>query len=125
MRSAFLLVCLIGCGDNLVPPEPDAAPVPVSPMLTVSGAATKRVGVPPVVEMFPGVAISLYKNGVDAPVATTTSDDQGRYMLQIPSNGEALDGYLLAQVTGYVDTYLYPAKVISGDLDASMNLLDH
>jgi hypothetical protein len=126
MRFTFTAIActgLLACGDNLTTPEPDATPVPVSPMLTVSGAATTREGLPPVVVPAPGVAISLFKNGVDTPVATATSDALGNYMLQIPSNGQALDGYLLAQLAGYVDTYYYPPKPITSDLDAGINML--
>jgi len=124
MRFFFpALICsgVLGCGDNLQPPGVDAH---VEPMLVVSGAVTRRDGFPPVTNPFPGVMVEAYTHDSDAtPVASVIADDQGQFLLQIPSNGEALDGYLKATITGYVDTYLYPSKPITSDLSTSLNLL--
>ncbi len=72
-----------------------------------------------------GVAVSAYRNGNDSTtVAMATTDASGNYTLTITTNGQALDGYIKASLTDYVDTYLYPPFALSENFDgASLKMI--
>jgi hypothetical protein len=71
------------------------------------------------------VTIAAFANtDENTPVATATTDASGNYMLTIMTNGTALDGYLKATTSGYLDTYLYPPAPITADFSgASINMV--
>ena len=119
-RVALLIFLVGGCGGGDGNKMPDAPSV--SSMITVTGTATKRELT--TMSAAAGATIGAYKNGSDAtPVVTTTSDASGNYTLVIPTNGQPLDGYIKATLTGFVDTYLYPAKPLTMDFSgASINM---
>ena len=93
------------------------------PTITISGTASAQSagGATPV----QGAVIAAYKNTNETtPVAMTTTDAAGHFTLMISTGGVALDGYLKATASGYMDTYLYPPGPVSMDLaNASVNLL--
>ena len=63
-----------------------------------------------------GVAIGLYATGNDStPLATGMTDASGNYSLSVPTNGQAIDGYIKATKSGLVDTYVYPPTAMSTD----------
>lgn len=118
MRSLLAAALLFGaCGDD--GGGADASNVPA--MITISGTATARSLSS---MMLSGVVVSAYRTGNDTPVAMTTTDAQGNYSLVVPTNGQALDGYLKGTLATYLDTYLYPPAPVSADFDgASMNMI--
>ncbi|HEY5923516.1 MAG TPA: hypothetical protein VIV11_17670 [Kofleriaceae bacterium] len=92
------------------------APATMNAMITVSGQATVRDvnGATPTA----GVTIAAYRNSDEnTPIAMTTSDAQGMYSLTIQTNGEALDGFLKATLSGHKTTYLYPPYPLGMDFN--------
>ena len=84
-------------------------------MITISGTASQvdTSGSTPA----SGVTIAAYKSSDEnTVVAMTTSDAQGNYSITVPTNGAALDGFLLATLSGNVPTYLYPPAPLTADL---------
>lgn len=83
-------------------------------MITISGTAS-QVGLNGT-NPASGVTIAAYKSSDEnTAVAMTTSDAQGNYSLTIPTNGQALDGFLKATLQGNTDTYLYPPAPLTAD----------
>jgi hypothetical protein len=81
-------------------------------MITFSGTVTsKGTSSMPLA----GVAIGAYGEGSSTAVAMTTSDANGAFSLMIPTGGTALQGYVKATLSGYVDTYLYPPTAVAAD----------
>ncbi len=100
----------------------DAPPV-VPQMFTISGKASETgLGGETVVA---GVTMAAYANESEStPVAMATTDAQGMFSLQVMTNGEPLDGYLLATKSGYVDLYMYPQGAFTGDYaNADVNMI--
>ncbi len=96
---------------------------PAAQTVNISGTATSRDatgGMP-----LAGVTIAAYAStDENTPVAMATTDASGNYMLTIMTNGTALDGYLKATTSGYVDTYLYPPAPITADFSgAAINMV--
>ena len=77
--------------------------------------------------LLPGVNIAAYRSGYADPLVTTISSQEdttsGQFGLTIPTNGAAVDGYLLGTYPGYLDTYLYPPGPITGNLANAAMLL--
>ncbi|HUS30099.1 MAG TPA: carboxypeptidase-like regulatory domain-containing protein [Kofleriaceae bacterium] len=136
MKSLSLVVCLLaacGGGNNGgnngddTNDTPDAkvfmdAPVVAPSMFTISGDVTEQgiSGESPV----SGVSIALYSNAAQqTPIAMATSDAQGKYTMTVMTNGTAIDGFVLAKKSGYVDLYLYPTAPFSKDTDGDLNML--
>jgi hypothetical protein len=86
---------------------------PAAPaMITFSGTVTsKGTSSNPLA----GVTIAAFGEGSTTAVAMTTSDAQGGFTLMIPTGGTALQGYVKATLSGYVDTYLYPPTAVAAD----------
>lgn len=121
-RSCALIVLLAACGGDDSSATADAPPS-APPMITVSGAATKREGTAS--NPAAGVTIEAFRNGQSAAVAMTTTDASGNYTLTLVTGGVALDGYLKGTLTGFKDTYLYPPKPLAENFDmASINMLN-
>jgi hypothetical protein len=120
--AAPLLVLGVGCGGDDGGGSADAATAPAT--ITVSGEATKREGLSS--GPAAGVMVAAYKNtDATTPVATATSDSAGMYSMTITTGGIAVDGYLKATLSGFLDTYLYPPKPLAADFDsASLNILN-
>jgi hypothetical protein len=100
------------------------APPSVPAMIKISGTATQQsTGTPAAA---PGVAVAAFRNSDEnTPVAMTTTDASGNYMLMITTNGMPLDGFLKATKSGNADTYLYPPAPLVADFAmASINELD-
>lgn len=92
-------------------------------MITITGTA-KTVGAGSS-SPAPGVTIGAYRNSDEnTPVATATTDTAGAYTLTIMTNGQALDGFLKATLTGDLDTYLYPPAPLTADFSgAAINMV--
>jgi len=114
-----LLGLLIACGgDSKKMPDAPTAPA----MITIKGTTKDANPLQP--KVLGNVPVAAFKASDDSMVAMTTSDAQGNYTLTITTNGVALDGYLKATNTGYLDTYLYPPKPVSADIpSAPMNMV--
>lgn len=93
-------------------------------MVTVSGTATKRDGINS--SPAEGVMVAAYRNNdPNTAVATATTDANGMYSLVIETGGTAVDGYLKATLSGFLDTYLYPPAPLAEDFDsASLNIVN-
>jgi hypothetical protein len=122
--SLFLLLAVVpACGDNSMTetPAPDAPPA--VPMLSIAGTANQRStsGAIPV----EGVTVAAYANtDENTPMATATTDADGKFTLMIETNGVALQGYLKASMAGLVDTYWYPPGPLTNDyMDAGLNMI--
>ena len=119
---SLVFVALVGCGNDgkdkggsdaaVDSPGPDGkqfldAPPTMVAQVTVSGQVTERTasGSGPI----QGVIIEAFRNSNETTaIATTTSDAQGMYSITVDTNGESIDGFLKAQKSGFVSTYLYP-----------------
>lgn len=122
MRTLWLAAVqaawLVGCGGDDGPA--DASNVP--PMITISGDATARSLNPTALA---NVMVGAYRGSNETTaVATATTAANGNYSMVIQTNGQALDGFLKATLSGYIDTYLYPpAPVVADFAGASINMI--
>jgi len=119
-RILAVLLGLAACGDDGGGSGGvDATPIPA--MVTVNGV-TSTVGLggrsPE-----PGVLVAAYREGEPGIVAMTTSAADGTYSLSLPTNGVALDGYLLGTKSGMKDNYLYPPRPLTGDIASAPVLM--
>ncbi len=137
MRATYVWIFVAACGggggsnpsgdpdasDNVDAKEFLDAPAMVPAMISIGGATTEQgLGGTSVVS---GVTMAIYK-GTDenTPLATATSDAQGKFTLNVPTGGMQVDGFLKATKSGYVDNYLYPASpFIANETQADVNML--
>ena len=120
MNMRFLTIAVLaGCGGG-GDSDVDASNVPAT--INVSGVASSiGIGGRTPVQ---GVVVEAYRNGAETTVvATATSDAMGMYSIPIPTNGMALDGYLLAKHASFKHTYLYPPAPLAADTNAATVLL--
>lgn len=123
LASVLLVTSIIGCGSSSNnPPPADAAPMVPAHIMIMGTAKSAGLSSGPLA----GVAIGAFQNtDENTAVATTTTDQSGNYTLDITTNGKALDGYIKASLSSYLDTYLYAPGPISADYNgASMNLVN-
>ena len=125
MRTTLIL-CLFAlgaCGDDGGGGTADAPPMAPA-MITVSGTATKREGTSS--SAAAGVMVNAYKNSdPNTSMAMATTDAAGMYSIVITTGGVAVDGFLKATLTGFLDTYLYPPKALVADFaSASLNMVN-
>lgn len=113
--ALVLAVTLAACGGSSSKGNADgnnSADAPTAPaMVTFSGTVTEK----PSGKLLAGVMLGAYKEGGTTPVATATSDAQGAFTMTIPTGGVALQGYVQATFSGYVDSYLYPPTPVAAD----------
>jgi hypothetical protein len=138
MRSLLVMVVVVAaCGNDGkdgVQPKVDAgsidafvdpfrdAPATSTVQVTVSGKVTapSTTGSMPLAS----VKIVAYRNADETtPIGTTTSDGAGNYSLTVQTNGESIDGYLVASLTDYLDTYLYPPYPLTMDFSNASVLM--
>lgn len=108
----------MGDDDGSNTPMADArvfmdAPPSVPAMITIAGTALdngQSSSTP-----LAGVAVQLLNVADDAVLATATSDAQGKYSMQVPTNGHVVDAYVLATKSGYTDAAAFPASPFSAD----------
>lgn len=118
---AFALLGFAACGDDGGTTGGADAPQ-VAQNITVMGIASE-VGIGGRTPTA-GVMVTAFKEGDDAtPIVSATTDGAGAYTLVIPTNGTALDGYLVGKLSGRKDTYLYPPRAISADLPSAPVLI--
>ena len=111
---------MIDAPNQQVDASVDAPPAPAT--ITISGTANSRTanGAQPV----SGATIAAYNNTSSTAVATTTTNAQGAWTLTINTGGIALDGYIKASLTGYVDSYLYSeAPIAMDETNVPINML--
>jgi len=87
----------------------DAPPAPA--MVTFSGTVSEK----PSGKLLAGVTLGAYGEGSSTPVATATTDANGAFTMTIPTGGTALQGYVKATLSGYLDVYLYPPTAVGSD----------
>lgn len=99
------------------------APPSAPAMITISGTASKRMGVDETPAE--GAMVAAFKNSdPNTPVATATTDAAGNYSLTIETGGVAVDGYVKATLAGFLDLYLYPPRPLAADYaGASLNIV--
>jgi hypothetical protein len=130
MRTSLSLSLFLGlaaCGSSSNNnTTPDAPTVVVPPMIKISGIATGRSGTSTTPTPLSGVTVSAFKNSDDTTaIQTATSAADGSYSLEITTGGQALDGFVKATITGFLDTYLYaPAPLAADFASASINMVD-
>jgi hypothetical protein len=120
-----LLFLISACGDDGggggggSADAPPAAPATI----TISGEATKRSGLTETPAE--GAIVTAYKNSdPNTVVAMATVDAAGMYSLTIQTGGVAVDGYIKATISGFLDLYLYPPKALTADFSgASLNIV--
>lgn len=111
---ALVVVIAAGtaCGGGNSTPAADAPPN-VAATINASGT-TKEItasGRTPKA----GVTVASFKEGATAATSMTTSDASGNFTLAIPTMNMPVDGYLLAQISGFKDSYIYPAAPLVAD----------
>ena len=119
MKCLALALALAACGGSSSS-NPDGstggsgtADAPPAPMMvTFSGNVSSKgfTSMP-----LSGVTLAAYGEGSSTAVATTTSDAQGNFTMTIMTGGTALQGYVKATFSGYLDTYLYPPTAVAAD----------
>ncbi|MFT3695593.1 MAG: carboxypeptidase-like regulatory domain-containing protein [Kofleriaceae bacterium] len=131
MKHVAALLFLVACGGGGSSPNnggggdddgsngttPDAAK-PAAQMLKFSGVTQENTqsGATPLA----GVTMALYANGSDSsPLGMATSDASGNYSFSVDDHGAAIDGYMKASKSGYVDNFIYPAAAFSTDQTAA------
>ncbi len=92
---------------------PIDAPVVTNTMITISGIAStiSTSGKTPTA----GILIVAKKVSDDSTIAMNTSGSDGSFSISAPTNGAAVDAYLVATKTGDLDTYLYPPAPLTMD----------
>lgn len=136
MRAIYVWIFVAACGggsggnasdvdasDNADAKEFLDAPPMVPPMIAIGGTTSERgLGGETIVT---GVTMTAHKSSDEnTALATATSDAQGKYTLNVATNGMPLDGFLKATKSGYIDIYMYPsAPFIENSMDASVNML--
>jgi hypothetical protein len=106
-----------GDGNNATADAPSIDAAPMS--LTISGVTEEisSSGRTPI----GNVTVTAYRASDDSMIATTTSSNasgsaKGTFMMTAPTNGQPIDGYLVAtDGNTYLTSYLYPPKPISAD----------
>ena len=88
----------------------DAPPAPA--MVTFSGTVTEK----PSGKLLANVMLGAYMEGGSTPVATATTDSSGNFTMTIPTGGTALQGYVKATLSNYLDAYLYPPTAVGADM---------
>jgi len=117
MKCLALALALAACGgssssnpDGSTGGTADAPPAPA--MVTFSGnVSSKGLSSMPL----SGVTLGAYGEGSTTAVATATSGASGNFTMTIPTGGTALQGYVKATFSGYLDTYLYPPTAVAAD----------
>jgi len=82
--------------------------------ITVSGTTDTVNGTSE--EALPGATVTAYMQSDDSQIATTTSDANGAFSLDVPYSGTPVAIYLKGTATGDIDSYLYPPAPLSADL---------
>lgn len=134
MKALLALALIAACGgstmmspppggDDDVTPDGNPQPPPPEGSIRITGSATERgfAGTSPV----EGVITAAFSRGDDAtPLATTTTDADGNFTLDVALSGGEFDGYIKATAGGYVDLYFYPTDSLTADYsDASFNMI--
>jgi hypothetical protein len=126
-KSLFAIVLgLAACGGGGDSSTTDANPMgmidapnsnidaaPVQTMITISGIASTISSSGKMANA--GVAIVAKKVSDDSTIAMATSGADGTFSISAPTNGAAVDAYLVATKSGLIDTYLYPPGPLSMD----------
>jgi len=124
LACVLFVTSLAACGssDNNTK-TPDAALGSAAQMITITGTAKANNGSS--TTPLAGVAIGVFSNSDEnTPIGTATSDTAGNWMVTVPTGGHALDGFIKATVSGYIDSYLYPPAPIAADFSgAAMNIV--
>jgi hypothetical protein len=118
---AFLVACGGSSGGDDDQPPGDGPPVPQTIIVSGTAVEIEAGGESPL----SGVLVEAFDNSDENTVVTSAmTDAQGNYLLTITTNGDALDGYLKASLSGLLDTYLYPPRPLGEDFDgASINMI--
>ncbi|HEY5948210.1 MAG TPA: hypothetical protein VIV40_22090 [Kofleriaceae bacterium] len=94
------------------------APPTMNEMITITGNASERSAQGG--GALAGVKIEAFRNSDETTaIAATTTDGQGNYSLVIPTNGEAIDGFLKATLNQFKTTYLYPPYALGMDFSGA------
>ena len=124
LACVLFVTSLAACGsDNKTSTDAGNGSGSAAAMITISGTAKTVAanGSSPAV----GVTIGAYRNSDEnTAVATATTDTAGAYTLTVMTNGQALDGFLKASLSGDLDTYLYPPAPLAADFSgAAINMV--
>jgi hypothetical protein len=100
----------------------DAAPAPA--MITVSGNAQAQTTSGPGSNVV-GATIDVFDAANPATaLGTMATDGSGNFSITVPTGGVALNGYVKATASGYVDSYLWPpAPLTANYTGASVNFI--
>src|SRR4051812_36105696 len=120
LATISTLMACGGGGDSADAKQIDTPSAPAT--ITISGKVSGRDTT--TTSPLAGIVVGAYKASDDTLVAMGTSDAAGMYTITVTTGGVALDGYLKATNTGYLDTYLYPPTAVSADFaGASVNMI--
>ena len=101
----------------------DAEPAP--PMITISGTA-QTLGATGGTTPATGVVVGAYaRSNPNTAVQTATTDGSGNFTMTVSTGGVALDGFLKATDSGYLDTYVWPPAPLAANFSgASVNFIN-
>lgn len=112
MRRIALGLAVAACGGGSSKSTIDGPMVPTTITVTGTASARSASGSMPLM----GVTVGAYASSNEStPVTTAMTDAMGNFTLTIPTNGVALDGYVKATLSTYMDTYLYPPAPLAAD----------
>jgi len=122
MKTFVVVALFAACGGSSGTGGADA-PSNVPAMITLSGTASEQTtsgGGPG-----SGAAITVYRSSdPTTAVGSATADGSGNFSITVTTNGQPVDGFLMATRTGDTDSYLYPSAPLVADFTmASVNLV--
>lgn len=93
-------------GKQDAPATQADAPPSVPATVTITGIVS-QIGISGKTPLA-GVTVTAFKVAGDTMITSVTSGSDGSFTISAPTNGAAVDAYLLATKSGLLDTYLYP-----------------
>jgi hypothetical protein len=101
----------------------DAAPAPA--MITISGNAQAQTTSGPGSNVVGATIDVLDAANPGSPLGTMATDGSGNFSITVATGGFALNGYVKATASGYVDSYLWPQAPLTADYTgASVNFIN-
>jgi len=96
----------------------EPAPTTADPVVKITGTTTD----PQDLTALPGVAVAL-QDATMGTIATTISDANGRFSITLNTNGTPVTNVnLLASAIGRINTYYFPARPLTHDLEITPGL---
>ena len=104
-------------------PPAAACPVPatIPAMITISGTGRQLRGTSLVNSA--DVLVEAFRGAATTPEATTMTAADGKYSITFTTNGVGVDGTIRGKKATFLDSYLYPGKLIYADVASAPVLM--